>query len=178
MPARVDSNHISYEKLNESHHSVVEIFRNQEDDLVRFLQDDALANQTLGISVTYLFFIIEKGSMDLAGYITLLSDSIGVHQNSELQHEFEDKGIGYRTLPGIKIGRMATDTRFQRRGIATAMIKFAISVALDISLKVGCRFLIVDSKETAEGFYAKKDFKPLSASSKKPAQMCLDLFMG
>jgi GNAT superfamily N-acetyltransferase len=141
------------------------------------LYEDALENQKRGVSVTYLFFIQENNEQKLAGYITLLSDSIEIRQNKELQHAFENKGIGYKTLPALKIGRMATNTRFQRRGVATAMIKFAISLALDTSVVVGCRFLIVDAKQAAEEFYLKKGFRPLKEDHSKPEQMYLDLFL-
>ncbi|MBI5159494.1 GNAT family N-acetyltransferase [Candidatus Micrarchaeota archaeon] len=145
--------------------------------MVAFLCEDAFENQKRGVSVTYLFFIEENGARNLAGYITLLSDSIEIRQNKCLQTAFESKSIGYKTLPALKIGRIATDTRFQRRGIATAMVKFAISIALDTSVIVGCRFLIVDAKEAAEDFYLKNGFRLLKEDCLKPKQLYLDLFI-
>ncbi len=173
----LEPSRFSIEKFSESHLQAVEGFDNQEKDLVDFLSEDAFENQKKGVSVTYLFFVQEEGLNALAGYITLLSDSIELKQNKELQHAFEDKHIGYRTLPALKIGRMATHSRFQKRGVATAMVKFAISVALDTSMTVGCRFLIVDAKEAARGFYEKKGFRIFKEENSRPTQMYLDLFL-
>lgn len=174
---RVEPRQISYEKLSDCHSGLIKTFQNQESDLVAFLCEDALENQKRGVSVTYLFFVQDAGERKFAGYITLLSDSIEIRQNKELQSAFENKGIGYKTLPALKIGRMATDTRFQRRGVATAMIKLAISLALDTSVVVGCRFLIVDAKGAAEEFYFKNGFRLLKEDGLNPRQLYLDLFV-
>jgi len=177
MPNKIPPDNIAYEKLSEKHLDVIRQFENQEKDLADFLREDALDNQNQGISVTYLFFYSDGGTQCLGGYITLLSDSIKIKQDKELKDAFENKGITYRTLPALKIGRMATDRKCQGRGIGTSMIKFAITTAFEQSKEVGCRFLIVDAKKGAEDFYLKKGFKIFIGDQKEPRQMYLDLFL-
>jgi GNAT superfamily N-acetyltransferase len=177
MPDKLSPDRIAYEKLSEKHLDIIRQFENQEKDLVDFLLEDALDNQNRGISVTYLFFYLDEGRQCFGGYITLLSDSVEIKQNKDLKDAFEGKGIMYRTLPALKIGRMATDKRCQGKGVGTSMIKFAITTAFEQSKGVGCRFLIVDAKKGAEEFYLKKGFKVFIEHQKEPRQMYLDLYL-
>ena len=64
-------------------------------------------------------------------------------------------------IPGLLVGRLAVDIKFQRQGFGLDLIKKAVSVAKKISIDVGCRFLIVDAKTTLKSinFYLKYKFK-------------------
>lgn len=53
---------------------------------------------------------------------------------------------------------MAVDCDYEKRGVGTSLLYAALGIALNVSEKVGCRYMTVDSKKEAIGFYKKKGF--------------------
>ncbi len=164
---------IKIERIN-SHHQVSS-FQSYESELVDFLQEDAVGNQQKQISVTYLWFL-KTG--ELIGYITLLNDRINLE--GDLKELFRKKGVGYHSLPALKIGRLCVEDHFLRRGIGTHMVDFSIKVAHHIFEKYsGCRFIVLDAKRNHQNdpihFYKKLGFKPLKERRKGATPMYLDL---
>lgn len=149
-----------------------------EQELVDFLIEDALDNQNKKISVTYLWFL--KDSQELVGYISLLNDRINLEEN--LKDYFKSKGVLYKSLPALKIGRLAVDDRFLRRGLGTLMIAFATKIAERIFLAYsGCRFITLDAKRNNDKskdvihFYKRLGFQVLKERMKGTTPMYLDL---
>jgi len=156
-------------------HIVISNFQSYEQELVDFLKEDALDNQFKKISVTYLVFLT---SGELAGYITLLNDRINLE--SDLKEIFRNKGILYKALPALKIGRLCVDDRFLRKGLGTIMLAFAVKLADHIFERYcGCRFIVLDAKRNRENdvihFYKKVGFKILKEREKGSTPMYLDL---
>ena len=164
-----------FEKLSKQHLQVINSFQNQEKELVDFLVEDALANQAMRISTTYLAFLTEGGFKKLVGYVSLLSDSIRVKENKELLVFFDNKGIHYSCLPALKIGRLAVDALYQKKGIGTHLILFSISTGSKLSDNVGCRFITTDAKPEAIDFYNKLGFRVLKERKGKLIPMYFDL---
>lgn len=161
----------------QAHHQVSG-FHSYEKELVDFLVEDALDNQNKMISVTYLWFL--KETNELIGYITLLNDRVNLESN--LKEFFRNKGILYKSLPALKIGRLAVDDRFLRRGIGTLMIAFATKIAERIFVTYsGCRFITLDAKRNEDKskdaihFYTKLQFQVLKERAKGITPMYLDL---
>ncbi len=152
-------------------------FYSYEKELVDFLREDAFQNQHLNLSVTFLWFYEEK----LVSYVTLLNDRITL--DGDLQNFFKNKGVLYKSLPALKIGRLCVDDAFRKKGFGTAMVKFAIKIAKEISLeKAGCRFLTVDAKRNKKtdqdsySFYTKLGFESLRLEKEQMnTPMYLDL---
>ena len=170
---KVNPKEIRIERMNEKHD--ISGFQSYEKELVKFLVEDALDNQIKRISVTYLWFL-KTG--ELVGYITLLNDRINLE--GDLKTVFRDKGILYKALPALKVGRLCVDDRFLRRGVGTLMIDFSIRVAYHIFDKYsGCRFIVLDAKRNKENdpihFYKKQGFKQLKERLKGATPMYLDL---
>ncbi|MGB9941101.1 GNAT family N-acetyltransferase [Methanosarcina sp.] len=92
------------------------------------------------ISKTNLFF----WKSELVGYITLATDTIGT---KEIYVSDGLKRYKYSKYPGIKIARLAVDSRFEKRGIGTYLLFAGIGKALSICNSVGCRYILVDSKK-------------------------------
>ncbi len=164
------------EKLNDKHLEFLKGFKNQVKELEDFLKEDAFSNQKLKISTTYLLFYENKGQKYLAGYVTLLADSIRISKDENLKKFFENKNVEYKSLPAIKIGRIAVDRRFQKKGYGKNLIIFSIYKALHLPDSIGCRFLTVDAKLNAELFYKKHGFKVLIKRN-ETIIMYLDLYL-
>ncbi len=162
-------------ELVDQHHPV-DLFQSYESELVEFLREDALENQKQRLSVTFLWFYDRK----LVAYITLLNDKINLE--GDLKEFFREKGIHYKSLPALKIGRLCVDDRFLRRGIGKLMILCAIQIANEINRnKSGCRFITLDAKRNPDPkldsihFYKKMGFKALKERVKGTTPMYLDL---
>lgn len=116
------------------------------------------------------------------GYITLSCDSLRVY--GELKGHFKDKNILYKTLPALKIGRLAVDDRYQRQGFGKTLVELALIFAKHInSQHCGCRFLILDAKRNKEPnkdslhFYKALNFKILKEKDKGAMPMYLDILI-
>ncbi len=170
---KITAKDVKIERIQESHN--LKDFKSYEQELVDFLLEDALINQSHQISVTYLLFL---NTGELIGYLTLLNDRINLE--GDLKDVFRTKGIQYHSLPALKIGRLCVDNHFLRRGIGTIMIDFSIKVAFHIFEKYsGCRFIVLDAKRNATNdplhFYKKLGFKELKERRKGTTPMYLDL---
>ena len=128
-------------------------------ELNDFLKEDALKNQKDSISVTYLCY----HSNQLVGYVTLITDII---RKRDVQRD-ERIEVPYDEYPAIKIARLATDKKYEEKGVGTFLLLAAIGMTADISKKVGCRFITVDSKRLSVGFYEKRGFKLVKKHEKK-----------
>ena len=168
---KISDTDLIIERLNDKH--IINSFQSSENELVDFLQEDALDNQKNRISVTYLFFL-KTG--ELVGYVTLLNDRINLE--GDLKTVFREKGILYRALPALKIGRLCVDDKYLRRGIGTQMIDFSIKVAFRIYEGYsGCRFIVLDAKKNKQSvhFYKKQGFRELKERQKGTLPMYIDL---
>ena len=128
-------------------------------ELNDFLKEDALKNQKDLISKTYLCY----HSNQLVGYVTLTTDIIrkkDVRGGERIE-------VPYDEYPAIKIARLATDEKYEKRGVGIFLLLASIGMAADISEKVGCRFITVDSKRHSIEFYEKHGFKLVKRHEKK-----------
>ncbi len=169
---RIPPEDLRREQLSEKHRNILNSIETNEIDLKKFLIEDALNNQDWAISDTYLWFYNPKN--ELAGYMTLLSDAVRVHGTS-LGQSFLDKGVAYKTLPALKIGRICVDNKYLRKGVGTEMVAFAARTLFEINEKIGCRFVVVDAKEGAKHFYSKLNFQILKDREKGTVPMFFDM---
>lgn len=65
----------------------------------------------------------------------------------------------YKPALTIKIARMAVDEKLSGAGIGRYLLLAAVGKVHHLSLEVGCRYITVDSKREAVGFYERNGFK-------------------
>ena len=161
-------------KLSIKNADILRDFQTDVKELGDFLVEDAINNQQISISNTYLWFYNPENKM--VAYMTLLTDAIRVH-GTQLGKSFVDKGVDYKTLPAIKIGRMCVDKNYYSRGIGTHMIHFAMKLLLEVDEKIGCRFIVLDAKTQTKAirFYKKFGFEILKQREKGTIPMFLDM---
>ena len=171
---KITVDQIQIEVINEDYD--VTRFRSYENDLAKFLVEDALDNQKQFLSLTFLWFFEGR----LVSYITILNDKINL--KGDLKDFFKQKGIHYGSLPALKIGRLCVDDRFVRRGLGKLMIQSAISIANKLNTSwSGCRFITLDAKRNDNpskdplNFYKKQGFKVLKEKNGSTTPMFLDL---
>lgn len=162
------------EKLGRRHLNIIKTFDTDVKELKDFLVEDAYNNQEISISTTYLWFYNPENK--LVAYLTILNDAIRVH-GTQLGKAFVDKGVEYKTLPAIKIGRMCVDRNYLGRGIGTFMVQFVMKLLLEMNEKAGCRFIVLDAKTqtNADHFYKKLGFQILKQREKGTMPMFFDM---
>jgi len=121
-------------------------------DLNEFLQTDAIQYQNERLAVTRLIYFKDTP----AGYFTLVSDSIEV---AAIHSGDGTTEYPYRRYPALKIARLATDRRYQKRGVGKAMLLKTMQIAIVLSRYVGVRIITVDSKPDSVKFYEKFGFR-------------------
>lgn len=180
MEDKIKSEELRVEILNEVHKERICSFCSYEEELRDFLVEDALNQQNRKISVTYLWFL--RKTNELVAYITLSPDCVKVKKiSSELSKSFRDKGINYKSLPSLKIGRLCVEDKFLRKGIGTLLIQFALNIAFKISQQAGCRFLYLDAKRNPDTskdvihFYKKLGFEVYKERNGRETPMYLDI---
>lgn len=132
----------------------IDKFISTSDELNDFFQNDALIDQTNLISKTHV--CVYKNHV--VGFITLLADTIQVKSIDEIDCV---ENYGYKKYPAIKLARLAVDSKFERRGIGRFLLLASIGKAISICDSIGCRYITVDSKKEAIGFYEKYGFTML-----------------
>jgi len=70
-------------------------------------------------------------------------------------------GIEINSYPSLKIGRLGVDTRYSRGGLGTRFLDLAMSIALELKERVGCRFLSGDAYPHRVPWYRDRGFKSL-----------------
>ena len=175
IPPKINLEELHIEIINQTH--TVNDFKSYERELVDFLIEDALDNQKKQISITYLWFL--KSTKELIAYVTLLADAISLH--GEMKEYFKQKGIPYKSLPALKIGRLCVSDHYLGRGIGTLMIEFVLVLAQKISKEIGLRFITTDAKRNPDSrrdsihFYKKLGFEVLKQREKGTTPMYKDL---
>ena len=127
-----------------------------------FLKKNAFDFHQCQIAKTYV--LIKSGSSQIWGYITLVNSEISL--NCEQRPPEPIGAARYDTFPAVKIARLAVDKRLQRNGFGRMMLEWAVShVRISIMPHVGCRFIVVDTKDSSFSFYQRAGFVLLNTQA-------------
>ena len=112
-----------------------------------YLRFSAMGDQISGHNTTHLF--IDDDTKQLMGFISLRASSIISEDDS---HAF----IG---IPALEISVLAVDEKYERRGVGSALIDFAIATAAELHRSfIGVQHLILAADKLAVGFYKRMAF--------------------
>lgn len=108
--------------------------------------------------ITNCFVVVEAATNQVAAYYTLSAASIplvGLPPN-------ETKRLPrYPTLTAVRVGRLAVDHRFQRRGLGELMLMDAVHRTIQDAAAAFA--LLVDAKnDQAVAFYRRYGFRPVA----------------
>jgi ribosomal protein S18 acetylase RimI-like enzyme len=125
-----------------------------EDALDRYFKTQA--TQDIRRRIANCFVAVEVASGQLAAYYTIAAASIPL---VGLPPEETKRLPRYPTLPAVRIGRLAVDQRFQRRGLGAALLVDATRRSIQSPPAVYA--LLVDAKnDEAVAFYQRYLFRP------------------
>ncbi len=176
-------NDLQFDRVKLKHRHLFKSFETFQADLKAFLIEDAVQSQDMCVSNTYLVFDQKnfrawkqkKEELQLLGYITVLNDSIRL--DGQLKEQFREKGIIYKSLPALKIGRLCVDDKYQGRGIGKTMLLWVIHRVVHLNQNTACRFITLDAKRHHDSqkdslhFYKKFNFKVLKTKEKNESEI-------
>ncbi len=131
----------------------VPAFKSRSQDLDEFIQGAEVDDyESEGLGRTYLVYL----ESELVAYFTVCNDGLRYEylQRTKSFSKIPLTVVG--TIPAIKIGRLATDHRFERRGIGRTLIKYIAGLAQASPTAV--RLLILESKIDSQDFYSRCGF--------------------
>ena len=139
-------------------------FRNQQPDLVQWLQRRALANEEMRASRT---FATALGHV-VIGYYALAAGAVEIAAApGALRRNMP------APIPAIVLGRLAVDDRHQGRGLGTDLLGDALRRSLQVSAVIGARVLVCHAIDPrARAFYLHHGFR---VSPTDPLMLMLDL---
>lgn len=153
-----------FETLGEGHDRTS--FRCGEDAHDRYFQMQA--TQDIRRRITNCFVVVDAVTGLVAAYYTLSAASIPL---TDLPPDETKRLPRYPTLPAVRIGRLAVDRRFQRRGLGELMLMNAVHRTIQDA--AAAFTLLVDAKnDQAVAFYQRYGFRPLAG---KPRTLFLPL---
>ena len=118
------------------------------------------------LAVTYV--VEDNDSHPILAYFSILHDKIERNiADSRIWNQLSRKIPNAKrrsSYPAIKVGRLAVNRQVQGTGIGEYILDF-IKAWYYKAPKAGCRFITVDALKTAEAFYTKCQFKPLTETS-------------
>jgi ribosomal protein S18 acetylase RimI-like enzyme len=127
-------------------------FRCGEEALDRYFH--TRVTQDIRRHIANCFVAVENETGAVAAFYTLSATSIPIH---DLPPETSKRLPRYPTVPAVRIGRLAVDQRFQRRGLGEAML--ADAVARAVKADIAAFMLVVDAKnDRAVAFYRRYGF--------------------
>ena len=124
-----------------------------QEDLNRFLIRFALPNHLANASTTYLALAGEE----VVGYYTLVVSEVAYADAPERL----TRGMARHPIPLMLLARLATDHRWQGKGIGKGLLKDAMQRTMQAADIAGIRALAVHAKDdAARAFYEHFDFLP------------------
>jgi hypothetical protein len=138
-----------------------------------YLREDAFRSQTDHIAQTWVF--LERASVRIAAYMSLIADAVKL---SNAEKELHRLNYPFKTIPAIKIAKLATDDMFRQkyRGMGTYLVSLAGRFArYTINPYCAARFLTVDADIEHDAgiltFYTKLKFTPNAELINKKSKM-------
>lgn len=124
-------------------------------ELNDWLRCIARQHQDKGLSKTFVA-IREEAPTLICGFYAL---TVAELDNSQLSEAYRRK-LPAR-IPAVRLGRLAVDLRFQRKGLGDLLLVDAISRARRVQQDAGVAGLFVDAiDQEAAGFYRRLGFSP------------------
>jgi ribosomal protein S18 acetylase RimI-like enzyme len=153
-----------FEALGDIHDRAA--FRCGDEALDRYFQTQVA--QDIRRRITNCFVVVEVATGHVAAYYTLSAASIPL---VDLPPDETRRLPRYPTLPAVRIGRLAVDRRFQRRGLGELMLMNAVHRTIQDAAVAFA--LLVDAKsDLVAGFYRRYGFRPIAG---KPSTLFLPL---
>lgn len=120
-------------------------------DLKTYFKRHAHEHHVRGFAKTYGAFA-QNSPKKAVGCITLVCGEISVNDVGQADGL---SSFHYDHCPAVKIARFAVDSKHRKKGVGKALVDLVLGVVSEfVSPRVGCRFVVVDSKRESVSYYA------------------------
>lgn len=140
-----------------------------------YIKHSAILDYKQGLGTTHLFIQeSDDNTKILMGYLTLRASSL-------IKEMGEASKFGF---PALEIAELAVSKDFERKGIGTDMVKYAISKAIELcENEISVKYVVLCADPRAIDFYKKIGFSPISSTNDIPREhanlkcfpMCLSI---
>ena len=153
-----NNSEITVELLKENR--PIKPFDCEDDDLNDFLFNKALLYQKELLAIT---FVVENEEHTL-GYYSVLNDSLQLKEEDFpskskykkfLSHLIPHPKRHLKSVPAVKIGRLAIDKTYKGMGLGRLIIRNIIADCVKLNQQIACRLITVDAYKGALTFYQK-----------------------
>lgn len=101
--------------------------------------------------ITYIF----RYEGMVVGYVTLAMSSILAQRLDK-----KDRGIVHLNFyPCLLIGRLAVANEIRHQGIGKYLANWSTGIALEMSERIGCRYVALETTESKTSFYSRCSFE-------------------
>lgn len=134
--------------------------------LKTFLQRHAHKYEVQSLARTYAAFTPDPKRV--VAYITLVCGEIVTDKSDQDILLDPELDFNYRHYPAVKIARLAVGQAYRRGGLGRTLVNLALGQAKRIICPtVGCRFVVVDSKQESLIFYERCGFTMLDTDENR-----------
>ncbi len=142
-----------------------------------FLQKKAFRYHEQSLAKTYAAFL-KGGDRKILAHMTLVCGEIQIEDEGDCLIDGVD--YNFKHYPALKIARLAVDASLRGRDIGRVFVDLSFAIAKEtICPAAGCRFVVVDAKVDAVGFYLKSGFTMLDTAENREREspvMFVDLY--
>jgi predicted GNAT family N-acyltransferase len=130
-----------------------------EKSLDNYISKNARKDVSADVAVCYVACPNDQDSV-IAGYYTLNVCSV---ETADMSARIAKTSRNYQHIPGMLLGRLAVDQRFQGQKVGAWLLFDALEKVWQVHQQVGVKLIIVDAlHERAADFYRKYGFEPFA----------------
>lgn len=163
-PRTINHSEVEVKPLKDSF--VITDFKCGKDQFDEYIKKTAHEDQRNNVGRVWLFYYNGK----MIGYVTL-----AMSQLHKTEHSLLGNISSHGYIPGLLLGQMARHEDFKGRGIGDIMKDWVILQGVELSKKIGCRLIILQSDEDKVERYKEWSFVLIPASRRKKNMMFYDL---
>ena len=113
--------------------------------LNEFYHKEAFEYQDERLGITHQFRYFGR----VVGFVTLAMSTI---ERTKIPEE-DQLSLRQKVYPALLIGRLASHNDCRRKGVGSYICRWCIGFAVEISQKVGCRYVVLETIEKRVGWY-------------------------
>ena len=148
----IASNELTYEILTDQHDlSTFDCSEQDDMGLNEFIHQEAIGFQREKMGITYLFYYHQT----IVGFATLAMAQIEI-KLTKITLPFKTTVKDY---PALMVGRLATDNRYRGMHVGKNICLWCMSKGRQLSQEIGCKLIIILTKEGKQNFYGSCNFE-------------------
>ena len=114
-----------------------------------FLYEWAWADQRQRLTTTYVYRV----AGGLAAYMAVCMDAVVLGTREK------PAALRYKNLAALKLAQLGVDHSLKGRGLGTLIIYDVVNLALELSQRVGCRYVTLDAQPDLVEWYQRLGFE-------------------